>query len=116
MKAVTVTVPGAVPAVTVTCAWPLALVSTDCAESVAVPALTEKVARSGYGYAAAAGYDWPRYLRKIVFLGTPHHGTPLERGGNWVNAVFGLSPYTDAFARLGRIRSAGITDLRYGNL
>jgi pimeloyl-ACP methyl ester carboxylesterase len=74
------------------------------------------VARSGYHYAAAAGYDWPRYLRKIVFLATPHHGAPLERGGAWVNAAFGLSPYTAAFARLGRIRSAGITDLRYANL
>ena len=74
------------------------------------------VARSGHHYAARAGYDWPRYLRKIIFLGAPHHGTPLERGGNWVNAAFGLSPYTAALARLGRIRSAGITDLRYGNL
>ena len=74
------------------------------------------VARSAYYYASAAGYDWPRHLRKIVFLGTPHHGTPLERGGNWVNAVFGMSPYTAPFARLGRIRSAGITDLRHGNL
>jgi pimeloyl-ACP methyl ester carboxylesterase len=74
------------------------------------------VARSGCYYAAAAGYDWPRRLRKLVFLGTPHHGAPLERGGAWINAALGLSPYTAAFARLGRIRSAGITDLRYGNL
>jgi len=74
------------------------------------------VARSGHHYACTAGYEWPQYLRKIIFLGAPHHGTPLERGGNWVNAVFGLSPYTAALARLGRIRSAGITDLRYGNL
>jgi len=74
------------------------------------------VARSAYRYAVAAGYDWPERLRKIVFLGTPHHGAPLERGGAWVNAFTGLSPYTAAFARLGRIRSAGITDLRYGNL
>lgn len=74
------------------------------------------VARSAYRYASAAAYDWPRHLRKIVFLGTPHHGAPLERGGAWVNALTGLSPYSAAFARLGRIRSAGITDLRYGNL
>lgn len=74
------------------------------------------VVRSAYHYGSVAGHDWPRALRKIVFLGTPHHGAPLERGGNWVNLVFGLSPYTAPFARLGRIRSAGITDLRYGNL
>jgi pimeloyl-ACP methyl ester carboxylesterase len=74
------------------------------------------VARSACYYAEAAGYDWPRYLRKMVFLGTPHHGTPLERGGAWINAFTELSPYTAALARLGKIRSAGITDLRYGNL
>ena len=74
------------------------------------------VARSAYQYASAAAYEWPRYLRKMVFLATPHHGAPLERGGAWVNTLTGLSPYTAAFASLGRIRSAGITDLRYGNL
>ena len=74
------------------------------------------VIRSAYHYATEAGCDWPRSLGKIVFLGTPHHGAPLERGGAWVNAAFGISPYTAALARLGRIRSTGITDLRYGNL
>jgi len=74
------------------------------------------VSRSAYHYAAAAGHKWPQRLRKIVFLGTPHHGTPLEVVGNWVNGALDLSPYTAAFARLANIRSAGITDLRYGNL
>jgi pimeloyl-ACP methyl ester carboxylesterase len=74
------------------------------------------VSRSAYHYATAAGHKWPRQLRKIVFLGTPHHGTPLERLGNRVIGAMDLSPYTNALARLGKIRSAGITDLRYGNL
>jgi pimeloyl-ACP methyl ester carboxylesterase len=74
------------------------------------------VTRSAYHYGMAAGQTWPRHLRKLVFLGTPHHGALLERGGNWVNACLGLSPYTAPFARLGKLRSAGITDLRYGNL
>jgi hypothetical protein len=74
------------------------------------------VSRSAYHYGAAAGHAWVRRLRTIVFLGTPHHGAPLERGGNWVNVLLEVSPYTTAFARLGRIRSAGITDLRYGSL
>jgi hypothetical protein len=30
--------------------------------------------------------------------------------------MLGASPYSAAFARLGKIRSAGITDLRYGSL
>jgi pimeloyl-ACP methyl ester carboxylesterase len=74
------------------------------------------VARSACHYGKLARHDWLRHLGKIVFLGTPHHGAPLERGGNWVDVILGASPYSAAFARLGKIRSAGITDLRYGNL
>jgi hypothetical protein len=74
------------------------------------------VARSACHYGAAAGHDWPRRLSKLVFLGTPHHGAPLERGGNWVDVILGATPYAAPFARLGKIRSAGITDLRYGNV
>jgi hypothetical protein len=74
------------------------------------------VARSAYHYGAATGHDWPRHLRKLIFLGTPHHGAPMERGGQWLHLALNKSPYTAAFTHLGRIRSAGITDLRYGNL
>ena len=74
------------------------------------------VARSACHYGELARHDWVRRLRRIVFLGTPHHGAPLERGGHWVDLILETSPYTVAFARLGRIRSAGITDLRYGSL
>lgn len=74
------------------------------------------VSRSACYYGIAAGHAWPRYLRKIVFLGTPHHGAPLERYGNGLHGILGLNPYTAAFARLGKVRSAGITDLRYGYL
>lgn len=74
------------------------------------------VSRSACHYGALAGHDWPRRLRKLVFLGTPHHGAPLERGGHWVDVILGVSPYTAPFARLGKIRSAGVTDLRHGNL
>ncbi len=72
--------------------------------------------RSALHYAAEAGHSWPRSLRSVVFLGTPHHGAPTERAGNLVQAALGVSPYSVPFARLGKLRSAGITDLRYGNL
>ena len=74
------------------------------------------VSRSAYHYGRAAGHRWPHRLGRLIFLGTPHHGAPLERVGNWVNVLLELSPYTSPLARLGKIRSAGITDLRYGNL
>jgi pimeloyl-ACP methyl ester carboxylesterase len=63
-----------------------------------------------------AGQAWMASLRKLVFLGTPHHGAPLERGGRLVDAALGFSPYVAPFAKLGKARSAGITDLRFGNL
>jgi len=73
------------------------------------------VARSACHYAAPAS-RWRERLRAIAFLGTPHHGAPLERGGNWVQTLVGRSPYTAPLSRLGMIRSAGITDLRFGNV
>jgi pimeloyl-ACP methyl ester carboxylesterase len=74
------------------------------------------VARSAAHQAAQAGMQWPAKLRKLVFLGTPHQGAPLERGGNWLHRGLGISPYAAPFTRLSGLRSEGITDLRHGNL
>lgn len=74
------------------------------------------VARSAVHQANALGLAWPRRLKAMVFLGTPHHGAPLERGGHWIERVLGASPYTAALARLAKLRSAGITDLRHGSM
>jgi len=74
------------------------------------------VTRSACHYGAQADHRWPRVLRKMVFLGTPHHGAPLERAGNWVDTILQAAPYAAPLARLGKMRSAGITDLRHGNL
>ena len=74
------------------------------------------VARSACFYGERAGCAWRRSLRKLVFLGTPHHGAALERIGAWVDGAIGAIPYTAAFNRLGRLRSAAVTDLRHGAL
>ena len=74
------------------------------------------VARSACHYGRAAGHSWVRQLDTLVFLGTPHHGAPLERGGSIVDMLLGISRYTAPLARLGKVRSAGITDLRYGSV
>ena len=74
------------------------------------------VARSAIHHGTAAGHSWRARLRKLFSLGTPHHGAPLERGGNRLDYVMELSPYVAPFTSLGKARSAGITDLRYGSI
>ncbi len=74
------------------------------------------VSRSALHHGAAAGHAWIGRVKNLVCLGTPHHGAPLERGGNWIDVLLGLSAYSAPLARLGQIRSAGVTDLRHGSL
>ncbi len=74
------------------------------------------LARSALHYGAEAGHRWPSRLDDLVFLATPHQGAPLERAGNWVDILLGATPYAAPLARLGKLRSAGITDLRHGCL
>lgn len=75
------------------------------------------VAQADAGDADAAAHcAWRRVLRRMVFLGTPHQGAPLERAGNWLQRLLELSPYAAPIARLSRLRSDGITDLRHGDL
>lgn len=72
--------------------------------------------RSAVDQAERQGMAWPARLRDIVFLGTPHHGAPLERAGSVVDTMLGSTPWSRPFARLGHLRSAGITDLRHGSV
>lgn len=74
------------------------------------------VSRSAVYYAKQQKKSWTKHLKKLVFLGTPHHGAPLEKAGNVLDVVLESIPYAKPFARLGKIRSAGVTDLRYGNI
>jgi len=72
------------------------------------------VARSACFFAERANHAWRKLVRRMVFLGTPHCGAPLERGGHWLDLVLDLSPYSAPIARLGKARSAGIRSLREG--
>jgi pimeloyl-ACP methyl ester carboxylesterase len=74
------------------------------------------VARSACAAAEEEGLAWLPLLSKMVFLGSPHHGAPLEKGGNWINFITDLNAYSAPFSRLAKIRSAGITDLRHGSV
>ena len=93
-------------------AWPVPVEEL----SIVAHSMGGLVTRSACDFAENERQSWRRKLRKIIFLGTPHFGAPLERGGNWVNVVLDASPYTAAFARLAKIRSAGITDLRHAGV
>jgi len=74
------------------------------------------VARSACHYARQAGLSWPTHLANLIFLGTPHHGAPLEHAGHWLEQLLPATPYSEPFVRLARLRSAGIKDLRHGNV
>ena len=90
--------------------WPVAVESI----TVLAHSMGGLVARSACATAEASAAPWQVLLKTMVFLGTPHHGAPLERAGNWVDVVLGSTPYSRPLAKLGQLRSAGITDLRYG--
>jgi hypothetical protein len=70
--------------------------------------------RSACHVAGPQGQPWLRRLSHAAYLGSPHHGVPLERAGNIANAVLGLTPYSAPFMRVGNVRSRGIKDLRFG--
>lgn len=72
------------------------------------------VTRSACQLAEEQGLSWRKLLRTIVFLGTPHQGAPLERAGNVVGTLLGISRYSAPLTALAQIRSAGVTDLRFG--
>jgi pimeloyl-ACP methyl ester carboxylesterase len=74
------------------------------------------LARAAVFYGRQMGHRWPAQLKNLVFLGTPHHGAPLERAGHGVDVLLAASPFTLPFTKLGMLRSAGITDLRHGHV
>jgi pimeloyl-ACP methyl ester carboxylesterase len=74
------------------------------------------VARSALHQAHAAGHTWLQQTTDLVCLGTPHHGAPLERAGHGIDMLLGATPYARPLARLGKLRSVGITDLRHGRV
>jgi pimeloyl-ACP methyl ester carboxylesterase len=77
------------------------------------------VARSALHHSASiqrGELRWPTRVTDLVCLGTPHQGAPLERAGHSIDLLLGAAPYAAPLARLGKVRSAGINDLRWGNI
>lgn len=74
------------------------------------------VSRAAIASAQADESDWLHKLDTLVSLGTPHLGAPLERAGDLLQRILGISAHSAPFTALGGLRSAGIQDLRHGSL
>ncbi len=74
------------------------------------------LARSAAHQGLESNHRWTAPLRRIIALGSPHQGSPLERSGHVVDRALGAWRYSLPFVRLGGARSAGIVDLRHGRL
>jgi pimeloyl-ACP methyl ester carboxylesterase len=93
-----------------TAMWPMPIAEI----SVLSHSMGGLVMRSAVLVAQQSGRHWVKKLKNIVFLGTPHHGAPLEKAGNWIDTLLGATPYSAPFKKLAELRSSGITDLRFG--
>lgn len=74
------------------------------------------LARSAEWTAREQALPWRAHLSDLILLGTPNLGAPLERIGHRIDRSLAALPYARHFARLGQMRSVGITDLRHGRL
>jgi pimeloyl-ACP methyl ester carboxylesterase len=80
------------------------------------------VVRSACHYATAGGSEsrarWIGLVRRVISLGSPHHGAPLAKLGAVLTTVLGAIdlPGTLVTSRVLEGRSAGIKDLRHGSL
>lgn len=76
------------------------------------------VIRSACHLGSEAGHDWVPLVRHAIYLASPHLGAPLEKATNVATHVLGLfdTTATRVIGDLLKTRSAGVKDLRFGNL
>ena len=74
------------------------------------------VIRSACHQGCADGADWVPLVKRVVYLGSPHLGAPLEVGASTVARALRRLPETAPIADALASRSAGIKDLRFGDL
>ncbi|MFV1961403.1 MAG: esterase/lipase family protein [Acidimicrobiia bacterium] len=72
------------------------------------------VARSAVYAGQEAGHGWVGVVRHVVALGSPHLGSPIEKGANIASWGLGLVPESRPLGEFLNHRSAGIKDLRFG--
>lgn len=92
-------------------AWPVPIESL----SLIGHSMGGLVIRSACWFADIEESNWLKRLTRVVCLGSPHHGSPVAKAGHALNRAMETIPYTEPLA-FGRRRSAGIKDLRHGDL
>ena len=76
------------------------------------------VIRSACHLGSEAGQAWVPRVRHVIYLGAPHLGAPLEQATNVATHVLGHfdTTATRVIRDVLNTRSAGVKDLRFGNL
>jgi pimeloyl-ACP methyl ester carboxylesterase len=74
--------------------------------------------KSAAYYAQQNNYEWVNKTNHVFYLGSPHHGAPLEKFGAMAQSFLRQidTPYTKIAHQLVNIRSNGVKDLRHGYL
>ncbi|MFA6035198.1 MAG: alpha/beta hydrolase [Myxococcota bacterium] len=74
------------------------------------------VIRSACHLGECRNAQWVKCVRRIICIGSPHQGAPLEKIGNVLTGVLKMvpTPYTKLAAEIINLRSAGIKDMRFG--
>jgi pimeloyl-ACP methyl ester carboxylesterase len=74
------------------------------------------VARSSLHAGQSHGHEWAQKVCHIVGLGTPHFGSPIEKGAHLASQLFGRAQVSRSLAEFVNGRSAGIKDMRHGTV
>ena len=72
------------------------------------------VARSAVVTARASGHGWVDLARDLVAIGTPHFGSPIEKGVELISKGLSLFKESQPLSAFVDQRSAGIKNLRQG--
>ena len=71
------------------------------------------VTRSACHAGTLAGHRWLARVKRAVYVGTPHRGAPMERGGRVLSRVLAAipDPYVRLVGEIAELRSDGLKDL-----
>ena len=74
------------------------------------------VAQTALQAGHCAAHDWVESVRHLVTIGTPHSGSPLEKGAHLASQILRTISVSRPIGEFIDERSAGIKDMRYGTV